>query len=111
MGVGIWRPESKVAYQIREHIAAHPKLWIKATQAPAFSDSFELSGDSLKRPPKGFDPEHQLIEDLKRKDFIAIARLTQTEVTAAGFADQFAQMCRDGAPFMKFLCDSLELKF
>ena len=36
---------------------------------------FELTGLSLKRPPRGFDPNHPMIEDLKRKDFVAITSL------------------------------------
>jgi uncharacterized protein (TIGR02453 family) len=111
MGVGIWRPESKVAYQIREHIAANPAEWKKATRSAKFKGLYQLNGEALKRPPKGFDPEHKLVEDLKRKDFIAIAQLTQKQVTAANFQSDFAKMCRAGAPFMKFLCDALELKY
>ncbi len=30
----------------------------------------DLGGESLKRAPRGFDPDHPLIEDLKRKDFV-----------------------------------------
>lgn len=111
MGVGIWRPESKVAYQIREHIDANPAAWKKATRSARFKDLYELSGEQLKRPPKGFDPEHALVEDLKRKDFIAIGQLTQKQVTSANFQVEFAKMCRTGALFMKFLCDALELKY
>ncbi len=111
MGVGIWRPESKVAYEIRDHIASNPKAWKTATRASKFAKLFDLEGQSLKRPPKGFDPEHELIEDLKRKDFIATAPLTHKQVTAPDFASEFHKMCQAGAPFMKFLCDALGLKF
>ena len=46
-GVGLWRPETKVAYQIREHIAEHPDEWKKATQGKRFTDVWELGGESL----------------------------------------------------------------
>ena len=42
--------------------------WEAAVTGPEFAEEFDLEGDSLKRPPKGFDPEHPRIEDLKRKD-------------------------------------------
>lgn len=111
MGVGIWRPESRVAYMIREHIAADPAGWKKATRISRFTDNFILNGDSLKRPPKGFDPDHELIDDLKRKDFIAIAKLSQKRVTSREFLADFNELCRTGAPFMKFLCSALNLKY
>ena len=75
------------------------------------SASFELTGDSLKRPPRGFDPEHPFIEDLKRKDFIALAKLSQRAVTAPGFMKQFATVCKDGAPLVKFLAQAMGVAF
>ncbi|MBT8202910.1 MAG: DUF2461 domain-containing protein [Acidimicrobiia bacterium] len=111
MGVGLWRPETKVAYQIREHIAEHPAEWKKASRGKRFADVFSLEGDSLTRPPKGFDADHPLIEDLKRKDFIASTRLTQKDVTSSGFMKTFESNCKRAAPFMKFLCDALGVPF
>lgn len=111
MGIGIWRPEAKIAYQIRDHIAAEPAAWTKATRSAGFARTFSLDGESLKRPPRGFDPDHKFIEDLKRKDFIAITRLTQGQITAANFQAEFVKLCKVGTPYMKFLCDALGLKF
>ncbi len=111
MGVGLWRPETKVAYRIRERIAEDPAGWRKAAYGRRFTDVFELGGDSLVRPPKGFDPEHRYIEDLKRKDFIASRRLTQRQVTSAQFMDDFSDSCRRAAPFMRFLCEAVGVPF
>ncbi len=111
MGAGLWRPETKVAYAIREHIAAEPKAWRSATRSKKFADSYAIEGDSLQRPPKGFDADHPLIEDLKRKDFIATQRLTQKAVTSGSFIDDFAVECRKAVPFMRFLCDAVGVKF
>ncbi len=110
MGVGIYKPETKVAYTIREMIAAEPDRW-QAITGGDFADTFALMGDSLKRPPKGFDPDHPLIDDLKRKDFIASATLTQSEVTATDFADRFEALCRAGGPFMAFLCEAVGVDY
>ena len=111
MGVGIWRPDTATAYRIREAIVADPEGWRDAVHDTPFSATFELSGESLKRPPRGIDPEHPLIEDLKRKDFIGVAELTQAEATRAGFVERFADRCMDGAPLMSFLCSALELRY
>ncbi len=111
MGVGLWRPEPKVAQTIRDWIADEPTRWKRATRATRFTETFEMGGESLKRPPKGFDPDHDLIDDLKRKDFIASANLTQKQVTSDGFIDEFAVMCKAAGPYMKFLCEAVGVPY
>jgi len=111
IGLGIWRPDSKALLKIREGLAGNAAGWKKASGAKSFKNRFSLSGESLSRPPKGFDPSHPCIEDLKRKDFIAISSLSDSDVTAPGFLDSFAGACRAGKPFMAFLCELLEVPF
>lgn len=111
MGVGIWRPESKVAYSIRNKIDEDPAQWKKATRGKRFTDVFSLTGDSLARPPQGYDADHLLLEDLKRKDFIASTRLTQKLITSEGFMKDFTGKCRRSAPFMRFLCEGVGIPF
>jgi len=111
MGVGLWRPETKHAYAIREKIDADPAAWKRATRSKRFTDVFSLEGESLVRPPKGFDADHPLIDDLKRKDFIASTRLTQKEVTSDAFLEQFTENCKKAVPFMKFLCEGVGVPF
>ncbi len=110
-GIGMWRPATADAYRIRDAIAADPAGWKRAAHGAKFRGIYSLDGDSLQRPPRGFDPDHPLIEDLKRKDFIAGTRLTQKEVTSAGFLDEYARMCRTGSPFMRFLCAAVDVPF
>lgn len=111
MGVGLWRPETAVAYRIREHIAANPAAWRKAAYGKAFAETFNLEGDSLVKPPKGFDPDHRYVEDLKRKDFIASVSLSQKAVTSDGFIDEFTRLCKTATPFMRFLCEAVGVPF
>ena len=111
MGLGLWRPESKVAYTIRHAIADDATDWKKATRGKRFTDIFSLGGDVLVRPPKGFDPDDPLIEDLKRKDFIASARMRQSDITSPDFLATFSDHCRRGTGFMQFLCGAVGLEF
>jgi uncharacterized protein (TIGR02453 family) len=111
VGVGLWRPETKMAYQIRESIVDDPSAWKRATRGKRFAATYTLGGDSLVRPPKGFDPDDPLIEDLKRKDFIASTSLTQRAITAPSFLDDYAVMCRDAKPFMAHLCRAVGVPF
>ncbi len=110
-GAGLWRPESKVAYAIRGKIDAEQAAWKKATQAKRFTDRWQLTGDRLTRPPRGYDADHPLIEDLKLKDFLGSTKLTQKQVTAATFVDEFAEMCKAATPLMKFLCEATGVPF
>lgn len=111
MGVGLWRPETKAAYQIREHIDENQAAWKRASRGKRFTDVFTVTGDSLKRPPRGYDEHHPLIDDLKRKDFIASVRLTQQQVTSDRFLADFTDNCKRAAPFMRFLCEAVGLPF
>ncbi len=110
-GVGLWRPDSAGLGRIRDRIAADPAGWENALGASEFVDEFDLAGDSLKRPPKGFDPEHPLIEDLKRKDHVATCMFDEDEATAAGFIDSFADACRTASPYMEFLTGAVGLPY
>jgi len=108
---GLWHPDAATARSIREAIVADAAGWKKITRSKRFADMFHLSEDSLKRPPAGVDPDHPLIEDLKRKDFIAMKALTQKAVTTDGFLREYARLCASAAPLMRFLCESVGLPF
>ena len=107
----MWRPETKVAYDIREAIAEDPPRWKRVSRGKRFADVFSLGGESLKRPPRGYEEDHPLIDDLKRKDFIASTRLTQKAITSDHFMDDFTDNCKRSAPFMKFLCEAVGVPF
>jgi uncharacterized protein (TIGR02453 family) len=111
MGVGLWRPETKSAYRIRAHIDENQAAWKRASRGKRFTDVFTVTGDSLKRPPRGYDEDHPLIKDLKRKDFIASVRLTQKQVTSDTFLADFTDNCKRATPFMRFLCEAVGLPF
>jgi uncharacterized protein (TIGR02453 family) len=111
LGVGIWRPDAKALAKIREMIADNPNAWRKARDDKKISARFELRGDSLKRPPRGFDAGHPLIDDLKRKDFISVEQLTVEEIYDVKFADRVNQSFALSKPLMRFLCHALDLRF
>ena len=110
-GVGLWHPDSDTLAKIREAIVDDPAKWKRTKKAKAFAENFELAGDSLKRAPKGYDPEHPLIEDLKRKDFIAVAEFKDNDLTKPDFLDRFTKTCTASKPFMRFLTEACELKW
>lgn len=111
VGAGMWRPDSPSTRQVRERIVSDPQGWKRAISGKRFREGWKLEGDSLKRPPRDFDPEHAMIEDLKRKDFIAVTRLTQKDVLAADFPRQFVELCRQGSPLVRYLCGAVDVGF
>jgi uncharacterized protein (TIGR02453 family) len=111
VGCGLWRPDGDTLHAIRTAIASRPARWRTIVADPVFADRFRLGGEALKRPPAGFDRDHPLIEDIKRKDFIAIADLSEADVTASGFLERFLGLCTDASGFMRFLCDGARVPF
>ncbi len=104
---GIWRPDSPTARAIRQSIAAHPERW-KATLADRrFRRHFSLGGDSTARMPRGFDPDHPCADDLRRKEWIAAAELSEKEAAQRDFPERLAQLAAAGAPLMEFLTRAL----
>ena len=110
-GVGSWHPAGEALAMIRNRIVKDPNGWKKAITNKAFARNFELTGESLKRPPRGYDPDHPLVTDLMRKDFIAVTQLTQKAVTSPEFLEEYARSCRAGAPLMEFLCRAVGAEY
>ncbi|HQW63724.1 MAG TPA: DUF2461 family protein, partial [Pseudomonadota bacterium] len=68
-------------------------------------------GESLARPPRGYDPAHPLIEDLRRKDYIAAADLDDATVTGPKLREAVARHFAGLAPLVDYLCAALDLEF
>lgn len=110
VGVGMWRPDSEPLRQIRERIAAKPAEWKRAIGTPAFRKNFSLGGESLQRPPRGFDKEHPLIDDIKRKSFIAVREMTIDDCQKPQFQRSVETAFKQATPFLQFLCSAVGVK-
>jgi uncharacterized protein (TIGR02453 family) len=111
VGVGIWRPDAPTLGKIRDAIVEQPAKWKNAISSKSFSKQYVPSGESLTRPPKGYAKDHPLIEDIKRKDFIAIATLDDNEVLSPRFKKQVLDRFRAADKYMHFLCNALTLRY
>lgn len=110
-GMGIWHPDTRALSKIRDAIVDNPSHWQRVISDEKFSSGYTLEGESLKLALKGYDPDHPLMEDLKRKDFIATTSLSEEEVCAPDFIDRYAELCRVAAPFVAFLTTAVGLPF
>src|SRR5210317_89782 len=107
LGVGMWRPESDALLAIRQRIVARPSEWKNALGDPKFRRYFELGGESLTRPPRGFDKDHELIADIKRKSFIAVRNLDVGASLSPQFQRKVESSFGAAEPFMRFLCKAV----
>lgn len=110
-GGGIWHPQPETLKRVRNYMVNNPASWKKATRDAKFLKVFALGGDALSRPPAGYDPKHELIEDLKRKDFICSARLDESELCAADLPQRLVRRYRLMTPMVDWLCGALDLEF
>jgi uncharacterized protein (TIGR02453 family) len=94
---GMWMPEPEVLQRIRERIAEEPATWSKAR------GKLDHAEDSLKRPPRGFDADHPMIDDIKRRSFTSSAPLTDKQVTGPNLMKAFVRGCEQISPLMRFL--------
>ncbi len=108
---GCWHPKADALWTIRNTVAQHPELWFKARDDKKLNVHWMLDGDALSRPPRGFAADHIAIDDLKRKDFVAVAPLSKAEVVSADFVKLTGQRFSESTPLMKFLCKALEVQF
>jgi len=109
LGVGIWKPDSKALSKIRDHIDANQSKWLQLTAN--VEQPWHFVGDSLVRPPKGFDKAHPLISDLKRKVFLVLKNLSQDEVCSPTFADDAYKILNEQTKIMAFLCKALDVPY
>lgn len=111
IGIGTWHPPSTTLLKIREYIVKYPEKWISARDDKAFRTDFKLAGDKLKTAPRGFDKNHDLIDDLRWKDFISVRDLSEKEILQGDFVKESLSLFKIAKPYMKFLCDAVGVPF
>ncbi|MGH2703755.1 MAG: DUF2461 domain-containing protein [Actinomycetota bacterium] len=103
VGGGMWQPDPPALTAIRRAIDEQPAAWRKARRTTL------MGGETLKRPPQGYPPDHAFIEDLKRKSFVTSAPLEDQQLSEPSFMTTFLSACRSMQPFLKFLATAVGL--
>ncbi len=111
IGVGMWRPDAEPLRRIRERIVARPEEWQRITGHRTFKRHFDLGGEALTRPPRGFDKDHPLIDDIKRKSFIAVRYLDVESCLSRQFQKTVESTFVAGSDYMRFLCKAVGVPF
>lgn len=104
LAAGMWMPEPENLARIRQAIARQDYRWLELRQ------KLELDGEGkLKRPPKGFEASHPLIEDLKQRSFTASIPLSEEQVLSGSLLGVVEQGFRKLNPLNAFLSDLMLL--
>ena len=110
-GGGIWQPEPPTLKKIRDFLADNPAAWKRATQSKAFREHFDFWGESLTRPPRGYDVQHELIEDLKRKGYAVGTQFSEDVACSTQLLPTVVATYKRLAPMIDYLCAALDLEF
>jgi uncharacterized protein (TIGR02453 family) len=111
-GGGLWHPMPETLKRTRAYMLNNPASWKNATRSPAFRKAFgELGGESLSRPPRGYPQDHELLDDLKRKDYVCAAKLSDEQMCGPDLVKLLIKQYTVAAPLLDWLCGALDLEF
>lgn len=99
---GIWHPDPVTLKKVRDAIVADTPGWKRAVSLTV-RGKCTLGGDSLRKMPRGYDPDHPFASDLKRSDFITYVPFTETEACSRDFMKRFGRACAGMTPLLGFL--------
>ena len=112
VGAGLWHPEPDTQRRIRQFIFDNPGSWKAAAHAPAFRRRYDLDDeDMLVRNPRGFPPDFECIDDLRRRNFVAFHDIDDGVMLGPKLRQTLAKDFQALGPFVDYLCASLDLEF
>lgn len=112
VGAGLWHPEPPTQRKVRQFIFDNPGTWRAAAHAPAFRRRFDFEeSEVLVRPPRGFPADFEFIDDLKHKNFVFWRSLDDAAMTSPRLRQTLVADLNALAPFVDYLCASLDLEF
>lgn len=105
---GVYMPEPADLHVLREHLAAHYGQFRTLVESPTFKRTVgTVYGDSLKRVPRGYPPDHPAAEYLKLKQFIFGKDYPAAFAVSPAFYATVVRQFRRMAPVIEFLNEPL----
>lgn len=111
IAAGLWHPEPETLRKVRQFILDNPASWKKAVYSKKFRDIYSREAESTVRVPRGFPADHEFVDDLKLKSFIAAAPISDDIVCSDKLLKVIASACKDLSPMMDYLCAALDLEY
>jgi len=109
VGGGVYAPGPGELLAIRNHIAGHAAQFRALLKERAFRRCFgEVTGETLKRAPKGFAKDDPAVDLLRHKQFLAMNRLPPEIAETPKLYSEIAKSFRAMMPFLRFLNSPLK---
>ncbi len=98
-GGGLYHPEPAVLVSWRRMVDTEPGVIREAISDPGFVAAYgQLSGERLKRLPRGFAKDHPDADLLVLKDLVFSRRLSDADVMSPGLPDLLADLYAAAGP-------------
>ena len=105
---GVYMPEPPDLHALREHVSANYGQFRTLVESPTFKRTVgAVYGDSLKRVPRGYPPDHPAAEYLKLKQFIFGKDYPAAFAVSPAFYGTVVRQFERMAPVIEFLNDPL----
>jgi len=108
VGGGVWHPDPAWLTRFRGRIASDYESFRAIVESPAFVGAFGAvsdDGESLKRVPAGFAPDHPAADILRKKNVTFGRRLSDEEALSPTLPVTLAEAFAIGTPLMRFLAE------
>ena len=103
-GAGMWQPSTTNLAKFRQELDYNPEILKSIIKSKEFIEAFPLiSGEKLKRPPKGYDENHPEIELLKYKELFFLKKFSNQEVKANNFSEILFDNMKIIKPYIDYL--------
>ena len=106
VGGGVWHPEPSWLKGFRDRVVDDYDGFRAIVEAPAFRDTFGSVGDdgeSLKRVPSGYPPDHPAADLLRKKNVTFGRRLSDADATSPDLPSVIAESFAVGTPLLRYL--------
>lgn len=112
VGVGTICLPSKTVTAIRRSIYDNIDEYLNIVTNPDFAEAYPVIGDNLvKTVPKGFSKDWEHIDLVRPKDFVALHRLSDEEMTSYDLTDRVTDLFRVSKQwndFINYTIDEIE---
>lgn len=109
VGGGLWKPGSKELLAIRRRISDDPDALRSVLANRSFRKLLgEMSGEQLKRPPKGFSADDPALDLLLYKQFLASAQLDPKLIETPKALREITKRFEAIAPMVEYLNSAIE---
>ncbi len=112
VGAGLWHPQPDTLRRVRHFVVDNPGSWKAAAHGDKFRKRFDLDdSEMLVRPPRGYPADFVHLDDLRRKNHVALRHIDDATMTGPRLLATLGKDLQQLGPFVDYLCAALDLEF